>query len=249
MTLKNQAPSDKKKKKLISMATKADHLPMDLDGLRPEDIASFMPAEPVHDPLHMDLGDLPPPPTPTLTRTETAAPEEEKPPKSNKRKRQKTSSNLSDDSEAEEKESRPRKSRVLMEQAEADKMIDAKGRVVLTPNEQGEYDAYKLRTFVVSLRKGVFKLGQQEAAPPDSLTLLIDNKEVTVPLHGRNAKRTPGVAKHNAFNILDKLRQHGVIKGRYVSVLRDFGFGGNSANSLVKTYTALGKGLEEAVNV
>ena len=200
-----------------------------------------MAAMETHDPFHLDLDDLPPPPE--LVRESTSAMEDEeeeqtRPPKNRKRKAATAEPEVD---EEEEEEKKPRKARALMEKEEAFEMVDEAGRVVLTPDAKGKYDSYKFRTCVVSLRKKKFIIGDE--AQPSELKLLIDDKEVTLPLHGRSAKRKAGLAKANAFDILDKLRQHGVINGRYVSVLRDFGFGGNSANKLVKLYTARGKDL------
>jgi len=179
-------------------------------------------------------------PPPTLSREMTDMGPPPSPKKTKKRKAE--TQEVEEEEEEEEKKSSSRKSRVLMEKEEAFTMIGPDGSLVLTPDAKGKYDSYKMRTFVVSLRKKKFAL-DDSGKVPEEIKVVLGDSSFTLPLHGRNAKRTPGIAKTRAFTILDTLRKHGVINGRYVSVLRDFGYGGNSANKLVKDYTARGKGL------
>ena len=192
----------------------------------------------------MELDPVLPQPTLSREKTDMGTPPPRSPKKGKKRKPVRQEVVDEEEEEEEEKKQAPRKSRVLMERDDAFKMLDENGYLVLNPDAKGKYDAYAMRTFVVSLRKKKFALDDSGKVPEEIKVVLGDSaKEFTLPLHGRNAKRTPGIAKTRAFTILDTLRKHGVINGRYVSVLRDFGYGGNSANKLVKDYTARGKEL------
>jgi hypothetical protein len=188
------------------------------------------------DPLLLEMDDVLPQPTLSREMTDVGPPSPHKKGKKRKPETQEV------EEEEEKKSSSSRKSRVLMEKEEAFTMISPDGSLVLTPDAKGKYDSYKMRTFVVSLRKQKFAM-DDSGKVPEEIKVVLGDSSFTLPLHGRNAKRTPGIAKTRAFTILDTLRKHGVINGRYVSVLRDFGYGGNSANKLVKDYTARGKGL------
>jgi hypothetical protein len=140
----------------------------------------------------------------------------------------------SEDPPEEKKERPPRKARVLYSVERVDKCVDENRRFVLKKDQTGKFNTQEMRNFVVSVRKNP-ELSQKYISN-GTIDLVLGGEKITLPVHGRNAKRTPGLAKARAYTILNRLTRYGVINGRYVSVLRDFGYGGNSAHSLVSSY-------------
>jgi hypothetical protein len=114
--------------------------------------------------------------------------------------------------------------------------------------EQGVYissggaNLLAMRRFVKTVRKNP-ELAKQFVVDGNVSIRGSDGATVLMPINDRHSSRTPGEAMNRARRIVEgikKLTKGTAKNGRYVSLLRDFGFGGQTTQKLVGALRAEG---------